>query len=271
MRETISTPPYCGALPFRVLMSGISYCDGSYVIRRNASPLTCIEYVIQGEGTVHEDGRTFTAREGDIYILHEGRNHYYYSDDKNPWIKIWMNLSGPAVEHLLSAYGLQMVNHISGLNLKEDFQEFYTVTSECRSGNEISTNGAILFHKILQKISAYRADMATSYTETARKIKDTIDAAERFEVSLDDIANTLHFTKTHLIRTFRQSYKMTPYEYILAQKLRLATDLLTNTNLPISEIATYLNFCDAHYFTNFFRARVGVSPREYRKQKTLKS
>ncbi len=267
MREIITTPPYCGHLPFRVLMSGISYCDGSYVIRRNTSPLTCIEYVIQGEGTVHEDGRSFTARAGDIYILHEGRNHYYYSDDKNPWIKIWMNLSGSAVEHLLSAYGLQMVNQISGLNLEEDFKAFYTMASECHVANEVSEKGAILFHQILQKIATYRAEETDPYTENARKIKEIIDTAENFEVSLDDIANTLHFTKTHLIRTFRQSYRMTPYEYILAQKLRLATDLLTNTNLPISEIAVYLNFCDSHYFSTFFRSRTGISPREYRKQK----
>ncbi len=271
MKETISIPPFSGALPFQVLMSGISYCDGSYVIRRNTSPLTCIEYIIQGEGTVREDGHTFRAREGDIYILHEGRNHYYYSDDKNPWVKIWMNLSGPSVEHLLSAYGLQMVNHVSGLNLEEDFQAFYAMATKSRSATEISDQGALLFHRILQKIATFRAEQNDPHSETARKIKEIIDGADRFEVSLDDIAKKLHFTKTHLIRTFRQEYRSTPYEYILGQKLRLATDLLINTTLPISEIATYLNFCDAHYFTNFFRSRTGISPREYRKQKTFKT
>ena len=39
MREEITTPPRSARLPFQIRMSGISYCDGTYVIRRTASPI----------------------------------------------------------------------------------------------------------------------------------------------------------------------------------------------------------------------------------------
>ena len=80
--------------PFKVQMTGISYCDGSYRIIRNESPIYCIEYIIKGKGYVQLDNTSFCADEGDIYILPSGRNHYYYSDDENPWTKIWFNISG---------------------------------------------------------------------------------------------------------------------------------------------------------------------------------
>ncbi len=275
MREDIATPPRSSDLPFQVLMSGISYCDGTYIIRRTHSPLTCIEFIVQGEGSVTENEHTFTAKSGDIYILHEGNRHCYYSDEKDPWIKIWMNLSGPAVDHLLYAYGLNLVNHVTGLNLEQDFRQFYQIAGECRTALEVSDRCSLLFHQILQKIAAHvrRAESSSGSvgrSVTAQKIKELIDSTNGFNITLEDIAKQLFFTKTHIIRVFREEYQITPYEYILARKLRLAKDLLINTSLPVSEIAAYLNFCDAHYFTNFFRSRTGKTPREYRKQNAVK-
>lgn len=265
MREEFATPPQTAGLPFQVRLTGISYCDGTYEIRRPKSRITCIEYVIHGEGTVCEGEESFTAQSGDIYILHEGKNHYYYSDTRNPWVKIWMNLSGTAVEHLLFAYGLDRINHVSGLNLEEDFREFYSVAKKCRSAAEVSERCSLLFHRILQKIANY-IQKTTQTSATALKMKELIDSAKGFDISLDELSKRLFFTKTHLIRIFRNEYRITPYEYILSRKLRLAKDLLVNTSLSVSEIASYLNFCDAHYFTNFFRSRTGTTPREYRKR-----
>lgn len=267
MREDITAPPQSTGLPFQVRMSGISYCDGSYVIRRPASRLTCMEFVIRGKGTVSENGVSFSAEAGDIYLLHEGRDHYYYSDGEDPWIKIWMNLSGTAVEHLIYAYGLNAVNHVRGLDLEQEFREFYETAGASKTAVECSDRCSVLFHQILQKIAGHLRNQEDSGSATARRIKEIIDAAKGYDVSLEDLAQQMFFTKTHLIRVFRAEYNVTPYEYILARKLRLAKDLLINTSLPIAEISSYLNFCDAHYFTNFFRSRAGMSPREYRKRK----
>jgi len=266
MREEIATPPGTSVLPFRVRMSGISYCDGSYLIHRPKSPLTCMEFVLKGSGTVIEDGESFIAQKGDIYILHEGHSHHYYSDAENPWTKIWMNVSGPAVDHLLSAYGLDRVNHVRGLNLEKEFREFYQCARSAETSTDISGKGAILFHKILQKIAEHLSRESGTGSPTAIKMKEIIDSSKGYNITLEELSNRLFFTKTHLIRVFRAVYNVTPYEYILFRKLRLAKDLLKNTSLTVSEIATYLNFCDAHYFTNFFRSRTGITPREYRKR-----
>ncbi len=266
MREDIVTPARASHLPFQVLMSGISYCDGTYHIQRPNSPLTCIEYVIQGKGTVKEDSHTFTAKAGDVYLLHSGRNHDYFSDEQDPWIKIWMNLSGPAVEHLLCGYGLEFVNHVEGLNLEKEFRSCFETASRFHNPEEVSRHCAILFHDILQQLSLHLASREIK-SSSAQKIKKLIDEAPNFNVTLEDLERQLFFTKAHIIRVFRDEYRITPYEYILSGKLRLAKDLLTNTSLPISEIALHLNFCDAHYFTNFFRTRTGMTPREYRNEK----
>ena len=267
MREEITTPPRSARLPFQIRMSGISYCDGTYVIRRTASPITCMEYVIEGKGSVTENDETFTAQAGDIYLLHEGKDHYYFSDAQEPWTKIWMNLTGTTVEHLIYAYGLDRINHVRGLNLSEEFHRFYDTARTCVTAEEAADRCALIFHEILQKIADYLRTQTAEESSTARTIKGLIDAAPAYNITLEELSGQLYFSKTHLIRVFRAEYKVTPYEYILSRKLRLAKDLLTNTSLSVGEISAYLNFCDAHYFSNFFRERTGTTPREYRKGK----
>ncbi|MFR3482657.1 MAG: AraC family ligand binding domain-containing protein [Clostridia bacterium] len=91
-------------LPFRILLTGISYCDGSYRISRMKSPLTVLEYVVKGTGSILCDGESFTASSGDVYILRKGTCHTYSSDAKDPWIKLFFNLDGSLVELLLDQY-----------------------------------------------------------------------------------------------------------------------------------------------------------------------
>ena len=109
---------------FEILMCGRSYCDGSYRINRPKSLLWCFEYICKGKGTVQVDHVRFTASAGDIYILPAGMDHYYYSDDKDPWKKVWFNIRGPFVDSTLKAYHLENIFHIRKLNLLPLFEDF---------------------------------------------------------------------------------------------------------------------------------------------------
>lgn len=266
MHEELVSPPGSSALPFQVHLSGISYCDGSYHIHRTHSTVTCIEYILKGCGTVREDGKCFCAREGDIYLLHEGREHDYFSDADDPWEKIWMNLSGSVTEHLLTAYGLSEINHITGLDLRNDFYAFYRAARSAKNEETVQEQCGLMFHRILLKIAAYLREVGVGEKGLARKVRDRIDQTAGWDLDLGQLSEEFFFSKEHLIREFKKEYRITPYEYILNRKLNLAKELLKNTSLSVSGISDYLNFCDSHYFTDFFRKRTGIPPRDYRKK-----
>ena len=48
------------------------------------------------------------------------------------------------------------------------------------------------------------------------------------------------------------------------KKAETAAQLLTSTDLPISEIAESLGFISPFYFSNFFKKRTGMTPSTYR-------
>ena len=69
------------------------------------------------------------------------------------------------------------------------------------------------------------------------------------------------------IRIFRQAYGITPYQFLLGQKLTAACELLTHSHQSVKEIADYLGFADEFYFSRLFKQKIGVSPSNYRDQR----
>ena len=64
---------------------------------------------------------------------------------------------------------------------------------------------------------------------------------------------------------FKQLFKTTIHQYRLNLRLNLAKQLLTETDLTISEIAYKTGFDSRDGFARCFRRRVRESPREWRK------
>ena len=92
----------------------------------------------------------------------------------------------------------------------------------------------------------------------ARGLYERTDAAET--------AGQIYRSPSQAIRIFKREYGMTPIDYLLGQRVETAKLLLRNTNLQVKEIAYRLCFADEHYFSNYFRKRVGVTPGEYRQK-----
>lgn len=254
--------------PFNILMCGKSYCDGTYKITRPNSQLCCMEYICKGTGYVSVGDVTFKASAGDIYILPIGKDHFYYSNDKNPWEKIWFNINGSFVKNTIVAYRIGNLYHIKGLNLKSLFDDFLTHAEIIKQSNSATYNFdtcATDFLKIVQSISSHiEVQGKIAPINKAELLKNKIDSLTDFSLSFDEILKEFFYTKSHLIRVFKNAYGITPYNYLLERKINIAKLLLKNTVMSISEISEKLGFANSHYFSNFFTKHVGKSPNKYR-------
>jgi AraC family transcriptional regulator len=54
--------------------------------------------------------------------------------------------------------------------------------------------------------------------------------------------------------------------YVRRLRVELAGRWLTDTDLPLAEIALAAGFCDQSHFSNLFRRIIGVTPSHYRRQ-----
>ena len=85
-------------------------------------------------------------------------------------------------------------------------------------------------------------------------------------ISINDIANHIHRSRTYTIEHFKQELGFNIGEYITHAKIQEAKSLLRYTNKTLSEISSYLCFSSQAYFQNVFKKIVGMTPSTYRKK-----
>jgi AraC family transcriptional regulator of adaptative response / DNA-3-methyladenine glycosylase II len=83
---------------------------------------------------------------------------------------------------------------------------------------------------------------------------------------LDEIAGRLGYTDRHLRRVFMDEYHVTPVRFLQTCRLLLSKNLLTDTNLPVLEVATAAGFGSLRRFNDLFKKRYKLTPIDLRKR-----
>ena len=84
------------------------------------------------------------------------------------------------------------------------------------------------------------------------------------DISLDMLARTFHMSSSHLSRTFFQSFRVSPINYLIDFRLNIAKDLLYRTDAPVYEIARRTGYENVYHFSSLFRRRIGLTPQQFR-------
>ncbi len=82
---------------------------------------------------------------------------------------------------------------------------------------------------------------------------------------LEDVASRLGVSDRHLRRLFEQEVGVSPVAYVQTQRLLMAKRLLTETRLPITEVALASGFNSLRRFNALFAQRYRLNPRSFRR------
>lgn len=100
----------------------------------------------------------------------------------------------------------------------------------------------------------------------AKEIISYIESHLNGDLSLDELAKNLHYSKFYLERVFVQNTGSTIYQYIKRRRLEKAAYELVETDKPIVQIAMDARYSSQQAFTLAFRQLYLCSPKEYRQR-----
>lgn len=83
---------------------------------------------------------------------------------------------------------------------------------------------------------------------------------------IDDLADRIGVSKSHLIRQFQASMKTTPGMHLEKTRIDKAKVLLVSVDLDLQMVANLCGYSCANYFSKVFKKRVGICPSEYREK-----
>ncbi|NGZ09643.1 MAG: DNA-3-methyladenine glycosylase 2 family protein [Nitrospira sp. LK70] len=108
-------------------------------------------------------------------------------------------------------------------------------------------------------------------TRVAQAAAGLIEDRALDSAGLEGIASSLGITDRHLRRTFSAEFGVSPIEFAQTQRLLLAKRLLTDTSLPVTEVAFASGFASLRRFHALFRQRYRLQPGQLRQRANRKA
>lgn len=88
------------------------------------------------------------------------------------------------------------------------------------------------------------------------------------KISLNQVAEACDLSVGHFARAFRQTFGRPPYKWLIERRVDKARDLMTNSRLPLADIAIQSGFADQSALNRTFKRLHGVAPGIWRRTAT---
>jgi AraC family transcriptional regulator len=97
-----------------------------------------------------------------------------------------------------------------------------------------------------------------------RRVEEYVKTNFAHNVGLSDLAKVAGLSRMHFAAQFRAATGYRPREYLLHQRVEQAKALLSNSEMPLVEIALAVGFCTQPHFSTIFKRVTGDTPARWR-------
>ena len=247
-----------------------------------------INQIVSGEGTLLIEDSIYEIKNDSIYIINALDLHKTNLNPDIPYLRTGLSFfpeylikffdSGQVCELLSFFYTVTIKKHSKVPLDRGSYTRINNILKNMHEETEHkdSKDDLLIALKLMEiLIIIYRAYEKSDVTlhKTGNplisdgKINKILDYINQYlieGITLEKLEKELNLSRYYICHVFKDKTGFTVIEYMLNRKIAEAKRLLLNTNRTITEIAHYLSFCDAPYFSRTFKKIVGLSPQSYR-------
>jgi AraC-like DNA-binding protein len=267
----VAINPYPGKGELVVLFGGHGQTEPNHRVGPQVLDYHLVHYIESGCGKFHSMGREYSLSKGDFFFIFPGELVSYDSDSEFPWSYRWIGFRGNKAAQLLNEAGItpqSPVITIAHKRVPPIFGRIERVLSEAKANCDLSADGYMRL--LIAEFAEDRIMRSKSNDEALSAIQRQVEQAIRWltlqysqQISIEQMAQTLGYHRTHLSKMFKQHTGMSPMSFLLKIRMERARLLLTE-NLTIEQIASSVGFLDPLYFSKQFKKWYGSAPTEYR-------
>lgn len=135
-----------------------------------------------------------------------------------------------------------------------------------------SAGYASMIHAYFMQLVVYLSRLHSSRTNdrsgSVSRLADAltlIETAFHQPLTLPMLADSAHLSVNQFMRLFKETFGLSPMQYVIRRRITRACQLLADHRLTISGVAQQVGFADSNYFSRMFKQVMGQSPQAYRK------
>ena len=128
-------------------------------------------------------------------------------------------------------------------------------------------------HTLSAEIHMFLSTISEKISTQTRSTEQALSMAEVYlrqnfnkQISIVDVANEVEMSLFYFTRQFQKQYGISPYEYLIVQRISNAKKLLLNSNLSTQKISEACGYNNSSTFIAAFKSRVGSTPSQFRKE-----
>ncbi len=123
----------------------------------------------------------------------------------------------------------------------------------------------------IRKVNAVKFSTQLELYKRLNYAKDYIHSCYMNEIDLELLSTIACLNSTYFLREFKKYFGVTPYQYIISQRLDAAKRMLQHTSQSITDICYAVGYSDISSFTKLFKKRFHFTPEKFRKTENKKS
>ncbi len=226
-------------------------------------------YITRGRGTFETRGTGRRAIEaGDVFVLFPGVWHRYTPDPETGWDEQWVGFNGELAKRLLRAPFFNPKKPVLRIGVDEALrQRFIALVNTVErdpAGAPFSNAGEILVILGLIQERVRNVGAKGRVSGLIREAQNHILMNATAAIDFKRLAGTLGLGYTTFRHRFKQQTGISPAQFQNSIRLSRAQDLLSSTDLSVSEIAAQTGFDTVYYFSRNFKKSIGLTPKAYR-------
>ena len=236
----------------------------------HAHNYTELFYIIGGNGQFQIDDEQFPVRAHQLVIVNPNIIHTELSYAAHPLEYIVLGIEGLEIsipgtnENRYCIYTFPTANKV--LNC---MQNILHEMQNRESAHQVACQAYmdILVVQLMRHTGTSMTQVADNSPANRQcaAIRRYIDSHYKEPLTLDLLAAEANVNKYYLAHAYKQTYGISPINYLIARRIQEGKRLLAETDLSLSQISGILGFSSASYFSQSFRKAEGISPVEYRK------
>ncbi len=83
------------------------------------------------------------------------------------------------------------------------------------------------------------------------------------KIGVDALSRKAYLSRNIFFRWFREQFGITPLDYINKERVKMAKQMLSNSNDSIQSVSSQCGFSDVNYFIRVFKKIEGITPGSY--------
>lgn len=99
-----------------------------------------------------------------------------------------------------------------------------------------------------------------------QRVLNYVDRNIKEGIGLDEAAEYANMSSSYFSKFFKRITGVNFITYMMDGKISAAKSMLTDTDMPVINIAYELSYSETNYFGKAFKKKVGLTPTEYREQ-----